>query len=161
MSRLPPILPPSQGNSSPLGSPRSSLPGHLSPYRDSAARFSSSHGNANVAVGSPRASALARDAAASLHYPTSASRPTSPSPDQQTENVKDEVEAESEDPNKDPEPDNVDEGTLTHKAKGEFCWMPIQNYLTHELFSKMVLRVRTPGTLTTVHLRQETTGKLL
>lgn len=110
MSRLPPILPPPPNNntipssqfpspkintattsfgttSSPLGSPRTSLnpshlPGHLSPYRDSATRFSSTHTNTNLAVGSPRSSALARDAASSLQYPTSASRPTSPSPDQ-------------------------------------------------------------------------------
>ncbi|UZJ52235.1 hypothetical protein CBS101457_001555 [Exobasidium rhododendri] len=111
--RLPPILPPppqaaintapvqfppskintsnnSLGPNSPLGSPRTSLstshlPGHLSPYRDSATRFSSTHGGTNLAVGSPRSSALARDAASSLHYPTSASRPTSPSPDQEQE----------------------------------------------------------------------------
>ncbi|MCO5565675.1 hypothetical protein L7F22_019349 [Adiantum nelumboides] len=85
MSRIP--LTTSHGGGSPLGSPRTAFlnvhsQGHLSPYRDSAARFSSSQGgNASLAVGSPRASALARDAAASLQYPTSASRPTSPSPD--------------------------------------------------------------------------------
>ncbi|EPQ26875.1 uncharacterized protein PFL1_05510 [Pseudozyma flocculosa PF-1] len=95
MSRLPPILPPSAGpyhtysspklssshplgTSSPTGSPRPflthHLPGALSPYRDSVARFSQ--------LGSPRISSLSRDATSALHnaYPTSASRPTSPSP---------------------------------------------------------------------------------
>jgi hypothetical protein len=81
------------GNS-PLGSPRANKglnapslhlpPGHLSPYRDPATRFSNTHGaSSNLAVGSSRSSALARDAASSLSYPTSASRPTSPSPEQQ------------------------------------------------------------------------------
>ncbi|KAN0065267.1 hypothetical protein ACQY0O_001764 [Thecaphora frezii] len=94
MSRLPPILPPSTGSyhaysspklpphplgtSSPTGSPRPflshHLPGTLSPYRDSAARFAQ--------LGSPRISSLSRDTTSALHnsYPTSASRPTSPSP---------------------------------------------------------------------------------
>lgn len=53
----------------------------MSPYRDSATRFSAAHHGTGLAVGSPRSSALARDAASSLHYPTSASRPASPSPD--------------------------------------------------------------------------------
>lgn len=86
MSRVPPILPapaavssprlpPGNGsfaNPSPTASPRHSLalPGHMSPYRDSAARFSIN------SLGSPRSSGLARDAA--IHYPTSASRPSSP-----------------------------------------------------------------------------------
>lgn len=62
----------------------SHLPGHLSPYRDSASRLSNTIGaSTNLAVGSPRSSALARDAASSLQYPTSASRPTSPSPEQE------------------------------------------------------------------------------
>lgn len=95
MSRLPPILPSASGpypysspklssagplgTSSPSGSPRPflahHLPGTLSPYRDSSTRFSH--------LGSPRISALSRDATSSLHhnhYPTSSSRPTSPAP---------------------------------------------------------------------------------
>ncbi|CAO1629770.1 unnamed protein product [Parajaminaea phylloscopi] len=78
-------MPPSQGafaNPSPSGSPRHSfaLPGHMSPYRDSSARYSLS---GLSTIGSPRPSALAREAASNhtgnSAYPTSASRPTSPS----------------------------------------------------------------------------------
>lgn len=95
MSRAPLILPPPtrapQTNSkvagessyvsgSPLGSPRPLMSYHLSgtfsPYRDSSARFHSHVGSPRT--GSPRISALARDAALSSHYPTSASRPESP-----------------------------------------------------------------------------------
>ncbi|CAO1620186.1 unnamed protein product [Sympodiomycopsis kandeliae] len=98
MSRVPPTLPASAAVSSPRittsgtstggtfataspgGSPRHSLaiPGHMSPYRDSNTRFSI---GGIPGLGSPRSSALARDAASSTHYPTSASRPSSPGAD--------------------------------------------------------------------------------
>lgn len=64
---------------SPTGSPRpyfaQHLPGTLSPYRDASARYAH--------LGSPRISSLSRDATAALkgsNYPTSSSRPTSPTP---------------------------------------------------------------------------------
>lgn len=94
MSRVPPTLPSSTAavssprlsssanggpfsTASPGGSPRHSLalPGHMSPYRDSSARFSLS---GLTSLNSPRSSVLARDATSSTHYPTSASRPSSP-----------------------------------------------------------------------------------
>ncbi|CDR88363.1 uncharacterized protein SPSC_04190 [Sporisorium scitamineum] len=65
--------------SSPSGSPRpyfaQHLPGTMSPYRDASARYAH--------LGSPRISSLSRDATAALkgtNYPTSSSRPTSPTP---------------------------------------------------------------------------------
>ncbi|TKY84737.1 hypothetical protein EX895_005817 [Sporisorium graminicola] len=65
--------------SSPSGSPRpyfaQHLPGAMSPYRDASARYAH--------LGSPRISSLSRDATAALkgsNYPTSSSRPTSPTP---------------------------------------------------------------------------------
>lgn len=64
---------------SPTGSPRplfaQQLPGTLSPYRDASARYAH--------IGSPRISSLSREATAALtgsNYPTSSSRPTSPTP---------------------------------------------------------------------------------
>lgn len=60
------------------GSPRpyfAHVPGTMSPYRDASARYSY--------VGSPRISSLSRDATAALkgsNYPTSSSRPNSPTP---------------------------------------------------------------------------------
>ncbi|WFD44590.1 hypothetical protein MPSI1_003258 [Malassezia psittaci] len=102
MSKLPPIVTstgsgPSSGgapsnvprlgvhdsytSSSPGGSPRlmlSQLPGKMSPYRDSSARLQSHVSSPRTS--SPRISALARDAAMNTtHYPTSSSRPASPS----------------------------------------------------------------------------------
>lgn len=103
MSRLPSIAPPSAahvtlgnvpssvpkmasndanyGTNSPVGSPRLSmshhLPGMLSPYRDSSTRFQSL---GSPRTSSPRISALTREASfGSSYYPTSASRPASPS----------------------------------------------------------------------------------
>lgn len=65
--------------SSPSSSPRphfaQHLPGAMSPYRDASARYAH--------LGSPRISSLSRDATAALkgsNYPTSSSRPTSPTP---------------------------------------------------------------------------------
>ncbi|SPO26626.1 uncharacterized protein UTRI_03918_B [Ustilago trichophora] len=95
MSRAPPLMPSSSSGhsysspklgaaaiystSSPTGSPRpyfaQHLPGTLSPYRDASARYAH--------LGSPRISSLSRDATAALkgsNYPTSSSRPTSPTP---------------------------------------------------------------------------------
>lgn len=95
MSRAPPLIPSSSGSHSysspklgpaaiysthsPTGSPRpifaQQLPGTLSPYRDASARYAH--------LGSPRISSLSRDATAALkasNYPTSSSRPTSPTP---------------------------------------------------------------------------------
>ncbi|SPO45824.1 uncharacterized protein PSANT_03510 [Moesziomyces antarcticus] len=95
MSRAPPLMPSSSGShsysspklgaaaiystSSPTGSPRpyfaQHLPGTLSPYRDASSRYAH--------LGSPRISSLSRDATAALKassYPTSSSRPTSPTP---------------------------------------------------------------------------------
>lgn len=68
------------GPGSPIGSPRllhHHLPGVLSPYRDSSARFQSI---GSPRTNSPRISALTREASAASLYPTSASRPTSPGP---------------------------------------------------------------------------------
>lgn len=95
MSRAPPLMPNSASShsypspklgaaaiystNSPTGSPRpyfaQHLPGTLSPYRDASARYAH--------LGSPRISSLSRDATAALKassYPTSSSRPTSPTP---------------------------------------------------------------------------------
>lgn len=95
MSRAPPLMPSTSSGhsysspklgaaaiystSSPTGSPRpyfaQHLPGTLSPYRDASARYAH--------LGSPRISSLSRDATAALkgsNYPTSSSRPTSPTP---------------------------------------------------------------------------------
>ncbi|SNX85081.1 uncharacterized protein MEPE_03790 [Melanopsichium pennsylvanicum] len=95
MSRAPPLMPSSSSGhsysspklgaaaiystSSPGGSPRpyfaQHLPGTLSPYRDASARYAH--------LGSPRISSLSRDTTAALkgsNYPTSSSRPNSPSP---------------------------------------------------------------------------------
>ncbi|CCF51872.1 hypothetical protein NDA14_007572 [Ustilago hordei] len=95
MSRAPPLMPSSSSSHSysspklgpaaiysthsPTGSPRplfaQQLPGTLSPYRDASARYAH--------IGSPRISSLSREATAALtgsNYPTSLSRPTSPTP---------------------------------------------------------------------------------
>lgn len=68
------------GSHSPLGSPRTSvshhLPGMLSPYRDSSARFQSL---GSPRPSSPRISVLTRESSFSGYYPTSSSRPASPS----------------------------------------------------------------------------------
>lgn len=98
MSRVPPLMPSAPGHAyssspkmgaaavytnSPSGSPRPFFAqqlssGALSPYRDSPSRFAH--------LGSPRISSLSRDATAALKgsYPTSSSRPTSPSPHSQS-----------------------------------------------------------------------------
>ncbi|WFD30482.1 hypothetical protein MSPP1_001503 [Malassezia sp. CBS 17886] len=72
------------GTASPIGSPRllvsHHLPGVASPYRDSSTRFQSHLGSPRTS--SPRISALTREVSlgGGSHYPTSASRPSSPSP---------------------------------------------------------------------------------
>ncbi|PKI84800.1 hypothetical protein MVES_000864 [Malassezia vespertilionis] len=103
MSRFPSILAPAQsgaagghpasvskisaaegsyGMASPVGSPRLKLahhlPGKISPYRDSSTRFQSHIGSPRTS--SPRISALTREASmGTSQYPTSSSRPASPS----------------------------------------------------------------------------------